>query len=402
MMRKLFVIVIAILFLFISRNAFAQRIINLRHYLLNSETIDSLHVKTLHVDSLKIWNGSFLFYVGNMTFRGALVLEESSGADSLFTVYPSSDDVVTDWYANNSITNRIHANGSSYINGGPLGIGTTTPDGKFDVNLGTADSLVLAYNDADGSAAVFASFKLSSDGDLTIRTIDDDGTSGSIWLYPDKHVRISDGNFLVTDRVRALDSGGLQLYDDSGLGIDIADGGDVSCYGGLTVNENMRDVDIIFRSDNHDSLWVMDGGTASIYAKSIGQGSGGSGTDLVIINNTDEIVKKSSSLKYKNYVTDWDPDLSKFKEIDARSWVWNDSSATPGVEGYGLVMEEITGLYPEVKHSDEDYDTRAVIAILIAKTQQLESDLQRVKISLTVLFILTVSLAIALFRRKTK
>lgn len=53
-------------------------------------------------------------------------------------------------------------------NGGEIGIGTTAPDAALEINSATGDNLQLTYNDANGSAANYATFQVSSSGDLTI------------------------------------------------------------------------------------------------------------------------------------------------------------------------------------------------------------------------------------------
>lgn len=51
---------------------------------------------------------------------------------------------------------------------GNLGIGTTLPDKKLEVNLGTSDALRLTYNDANGGATTYMDATVSSVGLLTL------------------------------------------------------------------------------------------------------------------------------------------------------------------------------------------------------------------------------------------
>lgn len=51
---------------------------------------------------------------------------------------------------------------------GNIGIGTSAPDKSLEVNLGTSGGVRLSYNDANGSAANYNDFTVSSGGDLTI------------------------------------------------------------------------------------------------------------------------------------------------------------------------------------------------------------------------------------------
>lgn len=56
---------------------------------------------------------------------------------------------------------RIDANGK-------VGIGTTAPDKALEINSATGANLRLTYNDANGTAANYADFSMSSGGNLTI------------------------------------------------------------------------------------------------------------------------------------------------------------------------------------------------------------------------------------------
>jgi hypothetical protein len=57
---------------------------------------------------------------------------------------------------------------------GNVGIGTTAPLRRLDINEASGNCLRLIYNDADGSAANYADFLVSSSGDLTIDPSGDD------------------------------------------------------------------------------------------------------------------------------------------------------------------------------------------------------------------------------------
>ncbi len=54
------------------------------------------------------------------------------------------------------------------VSSGNIGIGTTAPDAKLEINHATGDVLRLTYNDSNGSAAYYTDFSLSSSGDLTL------------------------------------------------------------------------------------------------------------------------------------------------------------------------------------------------------------------------------------------
>jgi len=101
---------------------------------------------------------------GNSFFSDDIWLRDGgvNGGDYLVRLFDSADDGVIDIYRNNAVTNRLHGNGSSFINGGNLGLGTTTPaqklhvvgTGRFSTLAGTGNRMVIA--DADGDLATQA------------------------------------------------------------------------------------------------------------------------------------------------------------------------------------------------------------------------------------------------------
>jgi hypothetical protein len=65
------------------------------------------------------------------------------------------------FFNNGSENMRLTATGS-------LGLGTTAPDKKLEINSATGDCLRLTYNDNNGSATNYVDLLVSSDGNLTI------------------------------------------------------------------------------------------------------------------------------------------------------------------------------------------------------------------------------------------
>jgi hypothetical protein len=74
--------------------------------------------------------------LGTSYFSDDIYLRDGAVAagDVLVRIYDSSDDGVIDVYRNNSVVNRIHGNGPSYITAGNLGINTTIPAYTLQVN----------------------------------------------------------------------------------------------------------------------------------------------------------------------------------------------------------------------------------------------------------------------------
>lgn len=73
---------------------------------------------------------------------------------------------------------------------GNVGINTTAPDALLELNMGTDKQFRMSYNDANGSATDYTKMEVGSNGNLTITTVDSDGTSGHIALMPDGNVGI--------------------------------------------------------------------------------------------------------------------------------------------------------------------------------------------------------------------
>ena len=117
-----------------------------------------------------------MLHVKGISRGDGIVLEDASSTDIVVKMYESTDDGVIDVYANNSVTARIHGNGTSYINtGGNFGIGTATPAhvlsvvGAVSASLGLSGSLTRLVNGTSylvaGSNVTIAS---ASNGQVTI------------------------------------------------------------------------------------------------------------------------------------------------------------------------------------------------------------------------------------------
>jgi len=100
---------------------------------------------------------------GKTIVKNDLIIQDDVSSDTVVQIYDSSDDGVIAGYANNSITTTIHANGSTFFNGGNVGIGTNTPNTLLEISSSSATQLKLSNH--TGSAAEFT---VAANGDLTI------------------------------------------------------------------------------------------------------------------------------------------------------------------------------------------------------------------------------------------
>tara|TARA_Y100000022_G_scaffold5781_1_gene4739 strand:+ start:304 stop:4212 length:3909 start_codon:yes stop_codon:yes gene_type:complete len=136
--------------------------------------------------------------------------------------------------------------GEIFYTGGNVGVGTDDPghdfhvvgdsvvDGNFVVN-GTSGNLNVSNFNVSGDSIVLnylGQGLTNSRGGLIVKDSSDASKSleyveGSDFWLSSESVQIADGKELQTDKVRAIDAGGLSLQDDGGNGIFIEDGGQV-------------------------------------------------------------------------------------------------------------------------------------------------------------------------------
>jgi hypothetical protein len=157
----------------------------------------------------------------------AIQLKDSQSSDVILKLYHANgnDDGIIDLYANNSVTSRINANGSSYFNGGSLGIGTATPGTALQVE-GT-DAYVTLKNSTNehtnGGAESRIIFEDHGDNSLALIEGSHDGasddTKGKIKFQVNNGSGLVDGLTIGSDKAAHF-GGALVVW-----GNDIAGGG---------------------------------------------------------------------------------------------------------------------------------------------------------------------------------
>ncbi|GEM_PF-6904533 len=120
-----------------------------------SSTGGSAKTLTESGDSLGIYTGikntDQEWWLGMNSLEDFLIYDRGAGTPIPFTI------------ENGTPSNTLYLDSP-----GNIGIGTTAPDARLEINHATGDNLRLTYNDSDGSATNYTDFSLASDGDLTI------------------------------------------------------------------------------------------------------------------------------------------------------------------------------------------------------------------------------------------
>lgn len=143
----------------------------------------------------------------------------TTGADGNILIGKQLDLPVANGDNQLSIGNLIFGTGLDgtglTISTGKIGIGTTTPDKRVEINSVDGNCLRLTYNDANGSATYYADFNVSSAGVLTInasggiiKTANDveitDSSKGIILTSPDNsrwRVTVDNSGNLITTSI---------------------------------------------------------------------------------------------------------------------------------------------------------------------------------------------------------
>lgn len=147
---------------------------------------------------------------------------------------------------------------------GNVGIGTTSPDSLFDINLGTSSNLQLTYNDSNGSATTYSRFGIDSSGNLTI-----DNTGTKTVIADDLQVT---GNDILSSSATAL----------------TLSGSDVTVAGDLTITgTDITNTALNFGGGSAATIGTVSNDDLSIIPNGLGNlNLGTTNTGIVSIGNT--------------------------------------------------------------------------------------------------------------------
>ena len=197
-------------------------------------------------------------FTGNITSSGTIVSYDnfllkdgSDTGDKLVDILASSDDGLIRIYQNGSVNARIHGNGTSYFDGGNVGIGTgatvgeaLTVTGNISAS-GTITGVTGSFSHLQGNSpinvgsGVIFQQAITASGDMFV--------SQYITHTGDTDTKI---NFL-DDEIR-FEAGNLLLFDIHKKG---------SAPHEVTVNTGGNNVDFIIKDDGNNTYFIADAST---------------------------------------------------------------------------------------------------------------------------------------------
>lgn len=262
----------------------------------NADTVDSVHINALTAGKIlyavdathlgdsgiaytngrvgigianplsEIQIGSVASGSGESTYHGQIMLQAANGPNGEgglefktvsvgngygFKIYGSSSTDDLGFAYRTDSSSWSHA--MSIKNTGKLGISTTAPDRRLEVN-DTANQLRLTYNDADGSAASYADFSVNSAGNLSIAP-----SGGKLGLGTGSPIHVLDVNNYIA--ANTLEYGirikNNYVHDETISGIGFSISGADAIKGGIIfrgLSEGWYRGDIQFLQNNSGNL----------------------------------------------------------------------------------------------------------------------------------------------------
>jgi len=107
------------------------------------------------------------------------------------------------------------------------------------------------------------------------------------------------------------------------------------------------------------------------------------GTNLIATSGN-LIAKDSSSKRYKKNIVETALDSNKVYDLEPVDFEWNETSATPGKKGFGLIAEEVAKVYPEIVHYNNDGTVESVgydrlSLLLLMEIKKLKEEIEKLK-----------------------
>jgi hypothetical protein len=224
----------------------------------------------------------------------------------------------------------------------------------------------------------------NSDLDLTASSIRLNGTS---FANNNFHIGTATAG---TNRLR-VESAGTGINGSTGYFYNTGTGGialsaianttDVVLYVNQSNTTSATTNIVKFASDYggwSEKVYIQNSG--KVFAPYLGTGTG---SDLYITSGG-EMVKYSSSSKYKNEISDLSVNISKFMKLRPVSFRWNEKSSSNGIKDYGLIAEDVEKIDTELAKYDgkgnvEGVDYQKINIMLLKVVQEQEVKLSRLE-----------------------
>ncbi len=107
-------------------------------------------------------------------------------------------------------------------------------------------------------------------------------------------------------------------------------------------------------------------GTGGVQFTGIGSGTG----TTLIVDGSGNVLKSTSSRRYKHDIKEYDSDISKLGKLTPVKFKWNPNTGSPNQEDFGLIAEDVYKIFPELVGLDKagrpdsvKYDKLSVILL---------------------------------------
>jgi len=113
-------------------------------------------------------------------------------------------------------------------------------------------------------------------------------------------------------------------------------------------------------------------------------GSGGGNVDLHIVSSTGQVIKNTSSKRFKNNIADLNFDSNILYQLRPVSFDWKDGQVYENRHDFGLIAEEVDELIPEMVGHDADGQASAVnyaklSVLLLEEVKKLRKEIDEIK-----------------------